>query len=338
MDTAAPPEDLNVPPGMVAVSAVGIAAGDVEAAVTRALVLAGGLEAIQPGQTVFVKPNAVHPFLPEVAGIRTSGTVLGALVKLLKARGATVIVGDRCARGFSSEAALNDSGLTEAARAAGADEVYGAPIPKNDPDAWVLVQPAGWEATWDGLGGIQALRKIVEADHFINVAVCKDHRWGGFSLAMKNLIGAVGDESRDRMHYVANDVDKLSHDIVILNKAFNPLMNVIDAITCMVNGGPEGILGDEVITAPGLILASSDRVALDALGVALLQSEQARTEVPAPDPVQELLRTTVAWKLPQILRGAQEGVGVSRPEDVLLRFEGVAEPLATDLEARFRAT
>lgn len=327
--------DLAVPDGKAAVAIVGVGA-DVLAAVRRAVELAGGLDAIAPGDSVFIKPNAVHPFAVDIPGVLTSPEVLAAVVTLVKERGAGhITVGDRSARGFDSAASLQDTGLAEAALGAGADEIYGAKSPKDDADAWVLVQPTGWEASWAPLGGVLVLKKIVESDHFINLAVCKNHRWGGFSLSMKNLMGAVGDESRDRMHYVANDVDQLAKDIAVLNSAFSPLMNLIDARTCMFNGGPEGILGDAVTTTPGLILASADRVALDAMGAAVIQLEQSRNTAASPDAVQDLLKNTAAWKLPQVLRGAEQGLGVTSAEAVLTRFEGAAD--AALLEARFRA-
>lgn len=334
-DTATDPADTSVDDGKFIVAGVAVADGEIDPAVRRAITLAGGLDAIQAGQTVFIKPNAVHPFSVGEPGIVTSGAVLASVVALVKERGAKVIVGDRSARGFASAITLNDTGLAEAAEKAGADEIYGAPLPMDEPDAWILTQPPGWEATWEPVGGILAMRKILEADHFINVAVCKNHRWAGFSLTLKNLIGAVGDDSRDRMHYVSRDAVGLSNDIVTLNGAFSPLMNVIDATTCIVNGGPEGILGDEVTTKPGLILASRDRVALDALGAALIQEEQSRVEVEKPDEMQSLLKSTSAWKLPQIARAVEVGLGASGPEAVSLRLEGLVESARSRLEARF---
>lgn len=321
--------------GKTIVACVAVSDSGVDLAVRRAIELAGGIDAIQAGQTVFIKPNAVHPFSVGEPGIVTSGAVLAAVVRLVKERGAKVIVGDRSARGFASAVTLNDTGLADAAEKAGADEIYGAPLPKDEPDAWVLTQPPGWEETWQPLGGILAMRKIVEADHFINVAVCKNHRWAGFSLTLKNLIGAIGDDSRDRMHYVSRDAVGLSNDIVTLNGAFSPLMNLIDATTCIVNGGPEGILGDEVTTKPGLIFASRDRVALDALGVSLIQEEQSRVVVEKPDEMQTLLKSTSAWKLPQIAGAVEVGLGAVGPEAVSLRFEGLADAVRTGLEARF---
>lgn len=305
----------------VAVSLV--KSGDVDADVRRSIELAGGLDAIRPGDTVFIKTNAVHSFATENAGIATSNDVLAAVIRAVRNQSpGHVTVGDRSSRPFESADTLERIGQTAAALDAGADEVYGAPKPRDRPGDWVLVQPPFYEETWDEAGGILAMRRIIEADHFINLPVCKNHRWAAFSLAMKNLIGAVGDDSRDPMHYVENDPDRLSRDIVILNQAFSPLMTILDAQTAILNGGPEGILNDAVFHEFGAMLASTDRVALDVVGAALIQLGLQDADVPRPDPMHERLTTTSAWDLPQITEGIALGIGLQDGATVDLVAEG----------------
>ena len=323
-----------VPPGKAAVAIVG--ATDVEAAVRRAIALAGGIDEIRAGQTVFIKPNAVHGSVAGMPGVITGFEVLGAVVRLVKERGARVIVGDRSARQVgTSEAVFQASGLTAAMLAAGADEVYPAPRPADDPSAWVLVKPPRFEETWSAPGGILAMRKIVEADHLINVPVCKDHRWAAFSLSMKNFIGAIGDDSRDPLHFQVGDADRLSRDIAILNQIFKPIICVLDALTAVVNGGPEGVGPDRVATTPRLVLASRDRVALDAAGISLIKHQLTGMTVRLPGAMHAYNTATPAWRSHQIRHGIERGLGVAGPADVELRFESVA--LAAELEAIYRA-
>jgi uncharacterized protein (DUF362 family) len=266
----------------------------------------------------------------------TGFEVLAALVRLMKERGARVIVGDRSARQVGpSEPVFRFSGLTDAMLAAGADEVYPAPRPSDDPGAWVLVQPPGYEETWSAPGGILAMRKIVEADHLIDVPVCKNHRWAAFSLSMKNFIGAIGDESRDPLHFRVGDADRLSRDIAILNQSFQPLICVLDALTAVVNGGPEGVGIDRVATNPRLVMASRDRVALDAAGISLIKHELRGAAVPLPDAMHAYNTATRAWSSHQIRHAIERGLGVSGSASVELRFESVA--IAAELEAIYRA-
>ncbi|MEM9194474.1 MAG: DUF362 domain-containing protein [Myxococcota bacterium] len=325
------PDAEAVPPGMAAVALSG---ADIEAAVRSVIGAAGGLDAIRPGDTVFIKPNAVHPFVVG-PGIVTSNPVLEAVIRAVRDYSpGRVIVGDRSARPFESAAALTQSGQQAAAMAAGADEIYAAPRPADDPDAWVMLQPEGYESTWGPVGGLLAMRKIVEANHFINVPVLKDHRGAVFSLSLKNLIGAVGDDTRDRMHYVSQMPEQLSQDIVILNKMFQPTLNILDARGALINGGPEGTDADAVRASPELVLASRDRVALDAVGVALLKLHISRTTIDSPDEAQSFLAGPI-FELPQLRHGITEGLGVMSAEQILLRFDQVADSDA--IEATLRA-
>ncbi len=334
-DDALPDEPIvPIPAGMSAVGVVGGA--DVAAAVERAVALAGGINEIKPGDTVFIKPNVVHPATRGFPAVVTSPEVLAAVIRLVRRRRPSkIIVGDRPSRIFTSELVFRLTGIREAAMAAGADEVFEAPIPTRDPSEWVMVRPPGWEGTWGAQGGILAMRKILEADHFIEVPVCKNHRWAGVSLSMKNLIGAVGDSSRDAFHFNEGDPDRLSRDIAVMNQAFRPLISIIDARSALINGGPEGVGTDRVTVTPGLIFAGRDRVALDAAAASLIKMELERTAVPMPDAVHAYLRRTRTWALPQIVHGAAHGLGVASADRVALRFEGVAESAA--IEAVFRA-
>ncbi|HEY6560552.1 MAG TPA: hypothetical protein VI072_24885 [Polyangiaceae bacterium] len=85
--------------------------------------------------------------------------------------------------------------------------------------------------------------------------------------------------------------------------------------------------------SPGLVCASPNRAALDALGVALIQLELSRTDVPTPDAAHGTLRERSPWRTPQISNAAELGFGVSGPSAVKLLFDGVSD--AAELKRRF---
>ncbi len=309
---------------------------DLDGRVRRAVELAGGLDEIKTGDTVFIKPNAVYTALG-TTGVITSLEVLSAVIRLVKEYGpGRIIVGDRSARQVpDQDFVLENSGMKAAALAAGADEVYQAPDPVVDPDAWVLLQPPNFGETWSASGGVPAMRKIIEADHLINVPVCKNHRWAGYSLSMKNFIGAVGDSARDVMHYTIGDPERLSRDISLLNQIFSPLMSILDATTCLINGGPEGLATDAVRVDRGHVLASRDRIALDAGGATLIKLGLEQTPVSVPDQVHDLALRTRAWDYPQIRHGIAVGLGVGGEDLVEILFDGVDD--SAEIEAVYRA-
>jgi uncharacterized protein (DUF362 family) len=314
---------------------------NIDEAVARAVELAGGLGDIQPGQTVFIKPNAVSDRAIGMAGIRTSPEVLAAVVKLVKARNpGKITVGDRSARQFpDTEKVFTDSGLREAAMMAGADEVYAAKSPADAPDEWMLLKPPMYETTWSAAGGLLAMKKILEADHLINVPTCKNHRYALYSLSMKAFMGGIGDSSRDPVHFsdsIAGSFNAIGKDLAIMNQMFKPLMNIIDALTAVVNGGPQGDGSDAVRTTPGLIFASRDRLAVDAAAVSLIQLELDTVMVSMPDAANATLKRDPVWKLPQIVNGIERGIGMGDPNMIELMFDGVMR--SAEIEAKFRRT
>lgn len=320
--------------GTSAVGLVGVA-DDVETAIRRAIALAGGIEEIQPGDSVFIKPNAVHGIGSITGSAVTTNEVVAAVVRIVREREpGRIVVGDRSWRAASSSSVISSTGMGDAAMEAGADEVYAAPTPEKGPDDWQLMQPTAWEETWSAAGGILAMKQILDADHFINLPVCKNHRWAGFSLSMKNLIGAVGDDSRDPMHYTEGDPERLSRDIAILNGIFRPLINIVDAQHTLLNGGPEGVYGDAVWAETGAVFAGKDRVAVDAVGAALIKSRLADATVDDPDELHEFLEATGVWDLPQIRHGRELLGGVSGVAGLDLRSDG-ADP--APLEALLNA-
>jgi uncharacterized protein (DUF362 family) len=314
---------------------------NVEEAVAKAIELAGGLDDIKPGQTVFIKPNAVSDRAIGMAGIRTSPEVLAAVVKLVKAKNpGKITVGDRSARQFPDTARVfSESGLGAAAMMAGADEVYAAKSPAEAPDEWMMLKPPMYETTWQAAGGIYAMKKILEADHLITVPTCKNHRYALYSLSMKLFMGAIGDSSRDPVHFsdsIAGQFTNIGKDLAIMNQMFHPTMVVIDALTALVNGGPQGDGADAVRTTPGLIFASKDRLAIDAAAVSLIQLELDTATVPTPDAAQASLKRDPVWKMPQIVQGIALGIGKGDPTNIELKFDGVMR--SAEIEAKFRRT
>src|SRR5688500_8739541 len=183
------------------------------------------------------------------------------------------------------------------------------------------------------------MKKILEADHLINVPTCKNHRYALFSLSMKNFMGAIGDGSRAPIHFadsVGGNFGPIGRDMAILNQPFSPLLNILDATTALINGGPQGDSSDAVRATPGLVMASRDRIALDAAGVSLLKLELGRTNVPSPDASHDTLLATSAFSFPQIVEAGMRGIGVTSATDVDLAFDDV--PDADALEALFRAS
>jgi uncharacterized protein (DUF362 family) len=92
--------------------------------------------------------------------------------------------------------------------------------------------------------------------------------------------------------------------IAEINTAYTPHLIVLDGIEAFISGGPDN--GSRVLS--GVVLAGTDRVAIDAVGVALLRYHGCQTEVARGKIFQQ----------DQLKRAVQLGLGVDSPHKIEL--------------------
>ena len=117
--------------------------------------------------------------------------------------------------------------------------------------------------------GFRVARPIPDAECLICTCCLKTHQYGGvFTMSLKLHVGVVptGRHGYDYM----NELHGSPHQqkmIAEINAPFKPDLIVMDGIDAFVDGGP--VTGKR--SEGNVFLASTDRVALDAVGVALLK-------------------------------------------------------------------
>jgi uncharacterized protein (DUF362 family) len=269
------------------------------------------------GGRVFLKPNfnSADPFPGS-----THADPLAALCRVLLGGGASrLALGDRSGMG-DTRRVLERKGVVKLARELGAELHVFDELPA---DGWVrqAVPGAHWER------GFALARPALDADALVQTCCLKTHRFGGhFTLSLKNSVGLVakripGDE-HDYMRELHGSPDQ-RRMIAEINAAYRPLLVVMDAIEAFADGGPD--VGR--VIRPGLILASTDRVALDAVGVAVLRRHGTTPEV-SRGPI---------FELEQLARAAELGVGVATPDDIELVADAGARDEAKRLADVLRA-
>ena len=92
------------------------------------------------------------------------------------------------------------------------------------------------------------------------------------------------------------------HMIAEINKHYKPDLIVMDGIKAFTDGGPER--GKEV--QPNLMLASKDRVAIDAVGVAILRRYGATSHI---------MKGRI-FELDQLRRATELGIGVKSASEI----------------------
>ncbi len=130
---------------------------------------------------------------------------------------------------------------------------------------WVAFKPG--ESHWPN--GFRIARPILEAECLISTCCLKTHQYGGvFTMSLKLHVGVVP-TSRHGFPYMG-ELHRSPHQeemIAEINQAFSPDLVVLDGIDVFVDGGPA--MGKRA--KGNVFLASKDRVATDATGLALLK-------------------------------------------------------------------
>ncbi len=165
---------------------------------------------------------------------------------------------------------------------------------------WVKVDAAG--SHWHD--GFRVARPVLESECLITTCCLKTHQFGGvFTLSLKNHVGVVP-TSRHGFNYMS-ELHSSPHQrklIAEINAPFKPDLIVLDGIDAFVDGGPA--TGKRV--DGNVFLASPDRVAIDAVGVAILQSLGSNNDI----------MNTKIFDQEQISRAADLGLGASSPSDI----------------------
>lgn len=238
--------------GKTLVSIVG--GKNVDLMVRESVQLIGGIERLKVrGKTVLVKPNVVAGDPPPTT---THPEVVKSTVRLFYEAGAKkVIVGDMSGLvTLPTQKNLEKTGIEAAAREAGAEV-----IAFDDAD-WVEVKPPEVRL----VQSIHLARPVYEADVLINLPVVKTHRNASYSICLKNLVGVTHPRYRP---YRVNPA-KWEEVVAEINLCAHPDLNIVDATTIMVEGGPwEG-----TAEKTHMIIASGDRIAADVVGLGLIKS------------------------------------------------------------------
>jgi len=261
-----------------------------------------GLLKINPfkGKTVVIKPNFNTA---DPAPGSTHYDTLHALISVLKEMDAKKItVAERSGPGPSTHDNMEKKGIFNMAKELGFDILDMQAMPK---DGWVLVKPK--DSHWKD--GFLFPKIYKEAESIVVTCCLKTHQFGGhFTLSLKCAVGMVppglGPPGAGGYPYM-NELHSSPHQrqlIAEINTAFSPDLIVLDGVEAFVNGGPH--IGTR--KNANVILAGTDRVAIDAVGVAILRSLGTTPEVSKGK----------IFEQDQIKRAAELGLGVKSAGEI----------------------
>jgi uncharacterized protein (DUF362 family) len=267
------------------------------------------------GKRVVIKPNLNSA--DEYPASTHLGT-LEALVRHLQAAGAVEItLADRSGMG-DTRRVMEQKGVFAQAKRMG----YQAMVLDETPmEGWAEERLPG--SRWSR--GVLFPRLFQETDLLVQTCCLKTHRFGGhFTLSLKNSVGMVAKYSpRDRYNYMG-ELHGSSYQrqlIAEINQLYRPAMVVMDGLEAFTDGGPES----GTLVKPQVMVLGSDRVAVDAVGVAILRMHGGNVTIS---------RGRV-YDQEQIARAAQLGLGATGPEQIDLVTD---DPESKKIAERVRQT
>ncbi len=250
------------------------------------------------GKQVALKANynSADPF-PASTHLDT----LRAIVENLKGAGASgITLAERSGMG-DTEQVLEQMGVLALSRELGFKAVVLNDVGKED---WLKVERGGTH--W--ARGFYMAKVFHDADKVVQTCCIKTHRFGGhFTLSMQNSVGLVAKKVPGGMYDYMWELHTSPHQrqmIAEINSNYNVDFVLMDGIKAFTTGGPER----GTLVEPKLLLASRDRVAIDAVGVAILKMYGAKGKVGEAD----------IFDQAQLHRAAELGFGVKSAAEIQL--------------------
>jgi len=257
--------------------------------VTRAMALLNPTG--MAGKNVVIKPNF------NTAGAAPAGTANDTLVQLvreLQERDARSITLGESSGPPNTGEVMAEKGIPDMASDMGFQVVNYDEIPDSD---WVHFQPPGTH--WPE--GFHLPRHVVNAEYNVSTCCLKTHGSGGvFTMSLKLSVGLTPKPIRRGMHR-SPDMRRM---IAELNQGYTPQLIVMDGIEAFTDGGPSR----GTLKQGNVVVAGTDRVAVDAVGLAILKEMGSN----------DAIMGTPIFQQEQMARAVEVGLGISGPDQIEL--------------------
>jgi uncharacterized protein (DUF362 family) len=241
------------------------------------------------GKDVVFKPNfnTADPF-PASSSMET---IKQFIIKLKEMGANSITVAERSGPAKTSKT-FEKVGLNALANEIDFKIVNLEEIPR---DEYVLKQPEG--SHWKE--GFLFAKIYDDAECIIETCCLKTHTFGGhFTLSLKNAVGIVKKKNMRELH-ASKEQRKM---IAEINSVYKADLVIMDGLVAFVDGGP--MQGTRVES--NIFVAGTDKIAIDAVGVAILRILGTTPEVSKGS----------IFEQEQIKRAIELGVGIKSPDDI----------------------
>lgn len=247
------------------------------------------------GNRVLLKPNYNSA---EAAPASTHPDILRSLVRELNECGArSITLTERSGMG-DTRVVLEEKGVLGLGDEFGFNTVVFDELEERD---WVVKQDTDFH--WES--GFAVPKILLDTECIVQTCNLKTHSYGGhFTMSLKNSVGFVP-WTVDGSHNYMGELHGSQYQrqmIAEINTAYAPSLIVMDGVDAFVDGGPA--VGTMV--SPSVVIAGSDPVAIDAIGVAILRMFGTTPQVSQGN----------VFEQEQIARAVELGLGIDTPERI----------------------
>jgi uncharacterized protein (DUF362 family) len=242
------------------------------------------------GKDVLVKPNfnTADPFPGS-----THNETLVHLIESLRRMGAnTIAIGERSGPPDTSDV-LKGKGIHDLCGNLGVNLIN---FEELAPGEWIRIKPQ--KSHWRN--GFDVAKPVLDAQCIVATCCLKTHGYGGvFTMSLKLSVGITHKKNMSELHTSFLSMRKM---IAEINLAYKPSLILLDGIEAFVDGGP--MRG--TIKKADVILAGTDRIAIDAVGVSILKELGSNNAIMGKK----------IFEQEQIARAVELGLGVKSPGEI----------------------
>jgi uncharacterized protein (DUF362 family) len=284
--TASLPAPVHAGGGNTKISLV--RTSDRTAGVAKAIELLG----VNPvkGKDVLLKPNfnTADPF----PGSTHNDTLISLILRLKDMGAEKITIGERSGPPDTS-LVVRQKGIYDICRKTDTGLINFEELPAA---GWVRVRPE--KSHWRD--GFDVAKPVLDSDCIVTTCCIKTHGYGGvFTMSLKLSVGITHKRNMSELHTSFLSMRKM---IAEINQAYSPSLILCDGSEAFVDGGPmEGVR-----KKADVIMAGTDRIAIDAVGLAVLKEIGSN----------KAIMSKKIFSQEQIARAVELGLGVKGPDAI----------------------
>lgn len=242
------------------------------------------------GKDVLLKPNfnTADPF----PGSTHNDTLTHLILHLKKMGAKSITIGERSGPP-DTHSVLNEKGIYNLCNKLGVGLINFEELPS---DGWIKIRPE--KSHWRD--GFDVAKPILDSKCIVTTCCLKTHGYGGvFTMSLKLSVGITHKKNMRELHTSFLSMRKM---IAEINQVYTPSLIILDGIETIVDGGP--MKGPK--KRASVIVAGTDRVAIDTLGISILKELGSNKDI----------MSRKIFEQEQISRAVELGLGISSPEEI----------------------